>query len=905
MLAVRERLVILLLPFALHAQAPTAELRIEVQDPSGATVMVSGRLENLATGLDRRFETDEAGRAVLTGLPLGLYRLSIAKTGFSTYTSEIDLQTPAAQSRTIMLSVSPGAQAITVVAAAPLAGVDRTLEEIPAPVQSAGQADIQNSGALDISTFLNRRLDAVHINEVQGNPIQADLNYRGYTASPLLGTPQGVSVYMDGVRLNQPFGDVVSWDLIPRFAIAETTLVPGSNPLFGLNTLGGAVALQTKDGRDNPGLEISLAGGSFARKTAELEYGGSSRGGLSWYLGSALFFEDGWRERSPSNARQYFGKLGWQNSRTDLHLSLGYANNLLTGNGLQEQRFLAKDYSSVYTFADSTSNQSPLAILSARHSISPWLTFSGNTYYRYIRTSTFNGDLNENSLDQAIYQPSAADIRALTAAGYSGFPTSGATAANTPFPYWRCIAQALEQAEPAEKCNGLLNRTLGEQHNGGLSGQLTWFASPNAGSGAWRNQFTAGAAYDRSSVAFQQSQQFAYMNPDRTFTPVNAFADGSTNADGEPYDTRVNLDGSIRTASVFAIDTLSIHSWHFTASGRYNGTTVDNRDALHAVNEPGSLTANHFFGRFNPAAGATYAASRLVNFYAGYSEGSRAPTSIELGCADANQPCKLPNAMAGDPPLHQVVTRTVEAGLRGNFENYSWSAGWFRATNSDDILFVASTQTGFGYFKNFGRTLRQGMETSISGRLRRITFGGGYTFLNATYESAETVSGAGNSSNDAGQGLDGEIQIRPGAHIPLIPQHMFKTYADVQAASKLTVSANLIALSSAYARGNENNRHQPDGVYYLGPGESPAYAVVNLGARYRIHPRAELSVQIDNLLNRHYYTAAQLLPTAFTAQGTFIARPLPAVAGNYPLVHATFYAPGAPMGVWGGLRLRF
>ena len=85
---------------------------------------------------------------------------------------------------------------------------------------------------------------------MQGNPFQPDVNYRGYTASPLLGTPQGLSVYMDGVRLNQPFGDVVSWDLIPRLAICHRSpLMPGSNPLFGLNTLGGALAMQTKDGR--------------------------------------------------------------------------------------------------------------------------------------------------------------------------------------------------------------------------------------------------------------------------------------------------------------------------------------------------------------------------------------------------------------------------------------------------------------------------------------------------------------------------------------------------------------------------------------------------------------------------------------------------------------------------------
>ena len=311
---------------------------------------------------------------------------------------------------------------------------------------------------MDLSDFLNKRLSGVHVNEMQGNPYQPDINYRGYTASPLLGTPQGVSVYMDGVRLNQPFGDVVSWDLIPRIAISEVSLMPGSNPLFGLNTLGGAISLQTKDGRGGNHTELNLSGGSFGRKVAEFEHGGSNSKGLSWYLAGNLFFEDGWRQDSPSNVRQIFGRLGWQNADTSLGLTVSYANNSLIGNGLQEQRLLARDYSSVYTLPDITANLSPAFNFMARQRVGK-VSFSGNIYQRYIRTNTLNGDVNDNSLDQSVYQPSAADINALRAAGYTGFPASGATAANTPFPFWRCIAQALLRDEPGEKCNGLLNRT--------------------------------------------------------------------------------------------------------------------------------------------------------------------------------------------------------------------------------------------------------------------------------------------------------------------------------------------------------------------------------------------------------------------------------------------------------------
>src|SRR5215468_5202811 len=173
----------------------------------------------------------------------------------------------------------------------PLPGVDLPLEAIPAPAQTALASDVMASGSIDLSDFLNRRLTSVFVNEIQGNPFQPDINYRGYTASPLLGTPQGLSVYMDGVRLNQPFGDVVSWDLIPRIAIAEMVVMPGSNPLFGLNTLGGSISIQTKDGRSQHGTSLQLGGGSFGRGTADFEHGGYNSKGLNWYVGSSLFFE--------------------------------------------------------------------------------------------------------------------------------------------------------------------------------------------------------------------------------------------------------------------------------------------------------------------------------------------------------------------------------------------------------------------------------------------------------------------------------------------------------------------------------------------------------------------------------------------------------------------------------------
>ncbi len=792
---------------------------------------------------------------------------------------------------------------VEVIETTPLPGLDLKIDQIPSPVQTALSADIDASGALDLSDFLNRRFTGVFVNEMQNNPYQPDLNYRGYTASPLLGTPQGLSVYMDGVRMNQPFGDVVSWDLIPRMAIGSTTLMPGSNPLFGLNTLGGAISIETKNGVTNPGTTARATFGSDTRRAVEFEHGGRRASGLNWYVAGNLFADDGWRDDSPSNVGQLFGKLGWRQTRGDTSLSLGYADNSLTGNGLQEQRFLERDYASVYTKPDQTDNRATFLNVTTRRAWSSTTSFSGNAYYRNIRTNTFNGDINDDSLDQSLYQPNAAEQTALRAAGYAGFPASGENVSNTPFPYWRCIANVLRQDEPGEKCNGLLNRSHTSQQNFGLSGQATrrdWLRTGNT--------LNIGAGYDGGRSSFTQSTQLGYLNPDRSLTGLDAFADGVTggNVDGVPYDNRVDLDGHVNTGSLFASDVMTINgNWNVTLSGRFNRTSLSNLDRLNPGGGAGSLDGNHSYARLNPAAGVTFNPRRDLNLYAGYSEGSRAPTSIELGCADPNQPCKLPNALAGDPPLDQVVTRTFEAGVRGTHGAVAWSAGFFHADNSDDILFVASEQTGFGYFKNFGKTRRQGIELGLNARKGRLSGGVGYTWLDATFQSEETVDGTGNSTNDSGDGLEGTIDIEPGDRIPLVPQHMFKAFADVQIVPKLSADIDLVAASGVFARGNENNAHEPDGTYYLGPGSTPAYGIVNIGFHYDVNKWLQVIAQFNNVLDRKYYTAAQLQGTGFTAAGNFIARPLPAVNGEFPVQQATFYAPGAPATYLVGTRVRF
>jgi outer membrane receptor protein involved in Fe transport len=816
-------------------------------------------------------------------------------------TSTLHTWSRTAMTVALVAAVSPSADAadpipqVVVVGHTPLPGMGQASEEVAAPVQAASGSEIARSGALELGEFLNRRMGSVHVNEVQGNPFQMDVSYRGYTASPLLGNAQGLSVYVDGVRMNQPFGDVVSWDLIPRAAVDSVVLMPGSNPLFGLNTLGGALAVRTKDGRRDPGTAIEATAGSKGRKAIAVEHGGFSESGWNWYVTANRFKEDGWRDDSPSDVRQLFGKLGWQDRATSLFLSAAHADNTLTGNGLQEGGLLARDRATVYTKPDSTGNRATMLNLAATHRVSDALEWSGNAYARRIRTATYNGDLNDDALDQSVYQPSAAERAALAAAGYSGFPASGATAANTPFPRWRCIGQALLADEPAEKCNGVINQTRSRQRNHGGAGQFSWLAESPQG----RNVFIGGAAYDASRTAFGQTAELGYVNSDRSITGVGAFGDGVTggDVDGEPYDTRVDLDGRTRTWSVYATDTLSLRQkLHLTLSARYNRTTVDNRDRIHADGDPASLSGAHRFSRLNPAVGLSYSPSSTFNAYAGYSASSRAPTAIELGCANPEQPCKLPNAMAGDPPLEQVVTRTVDVGVRGGDARWQWNAGLFNAVNRDDILFVADNQAGFGYFKNFGETRRRGLELGAGWHAGAWTVGAHYTWLDATYRGSETVDGSSNSRNSSSQdgapGEAGTIAIHPGDRLPLVPRHLFKLAVDYVVAPGLALNGGILATSGSTARGNENNGHQPDGVYYLGPGRSAGYVVANLGATLELASKWQLTASVNNLFDTRYNTAAQLGAAGFDGNGHFVARPFAANTGA--LRHSTFFAPGAP-----------
>ena len=769
---------------------------------------------------------------------------------------------------------------VDVVSTTPLPGVGLSINKVPANIQLVNGDEFRKQQSVTIADYMNNNLQGVSVVDTQNNPFQPDVTFRGFTASPLLGTPQGMSVYVDGVRVNESFGDAVNWDLIPINAIANMSLIPGTNPLFGLNTLGGAISVQTKSGRTHQGGAAELSAGSWGRKTGSAEIGGVSKdGSVDYFFSANMFSEDGWRQASPTDVRQIFGKVGWQNETTKIDLSYTNANNDMIGNGLVQREFMQTlGRNTIHTRPDQTKNTLSFLNLSGSHWLNNDVMFSGNAYYRDSKRKTLNGDVNDD------YDDGLSLSANNTACSTDNYPSG---------------------VEADDACSGALNRSRTKQQSYGLNGQLAF----NQDLSGKKNQFIVGASYDISKIKFNQSTELGLINVTRGIDGLGSFG-------GDYLDESVNLKGKTKTWSLFATNTLSLNDyWHLTGSARYNRVNVDNVDQINApgtswADDPNTgnpavgnplfdetLTGNHTFSRLNPAVGLNFTPTKDLTVYGSYNEGNRAPTSMELGCANPNVPCKLPNAMAGDPPLKQVVARTVEGGLRGNLtEDVRWSAAVYRTENSNDIQFITtpSVTNGMGYFDNVGKTRRAGIDTNLAGKLGQFGWNVGYSYVDATYQNDLTLANEVNSTTVTDSNGNDVINVRKGDRLANIPAHQFKLRVTYAVTPDWLVGSNIIAFSDRYMRGNENNSHVDQGDS-MGNGKVAGYAVVNLDTRYNIGNGWSVFGKAINVLDNEYNNGGMMGESMFTANGVFTGSE----------TNSGFLSPGAPRAGWVGVRYEF
>jgi outer membrane receptor protein involved in Fe transport len=703
------------------------------------------------------------------------------------------------------------APTVEVVATTPLPGVGTPVSQVPNNVQAITGSTIEAQQSSSLPGFLEKNIGSVSMNNGQANPYQPDLNFRGFSATHLLGVPQGISVFVDGVRVNEAFGDTVNWDLIPDVAISTLNLIPGSNPVFGLNTLGGAFAVNTKSGKDYPGGAVTLQGGSFDHFNGTAEFGSRS-GAWDFYLAGNYLDEDGWRDHSASKIQQVFGKVGYETADFDADLSYSFADNRLEGTQTSPLSLLAIDRALPYTYPDITKNRLDFLNLRLSKVFGYDKILGGNVYYRKYKSDNFSSNVNDGCADSVINP---------------GFCAGGSGA-----------------GEP----QGSNDTSETETDGFGATIQFTLLGQL----ASKENKFTVGASYDAGRTRFTQFEQEADFTTDRGTFGTEAFG----------LETDIKTDNDYY--GIYFTDTWSINPiTHLTVAGRYNTAKVKIRNVSGDPADDG-LNGEHSFNRFNPAIGLNWNPDAMFNTFVGYNEGMRAPTPAELTCADPTAPCKLPNAFLADPPLDPVISKTFELGTRGRLaENTSYSAALFRTDLRDDIQFVSASGSGtLGFFQNVGKTRRQGIELGLQTRWRKLTVKGAYSYLDATFQDAFTVASPTNSSADAA----GDIRVTPGDNIPGIPKHSVKLRGDYAFTPRIFAGLTLVYASDQYARGDENNQDNK--------GKVPSFTVVDLDARWQITDQLQLFGRVNNVFDTQYEVFGILGQNFFNGPGyTFDARP--------------------------------
>src|SRR5262245_10700711 len=279
---------------------------------------------------------------------------------------------------------------VEVVATSPLIGTALDRDLVPAQTNVLSQQDLRREGMPQLVRSLEREAGSVSSVSASGNPFQPTLLYRGFAASPLQGTPQGLAVYVNGMRFNQPFGDTVYWDLIPDVAIDRVNL-EGSNPVFGLNALGGSVNVRLKDGFGFKGVEAAVAGGSFGQIQGEFQFGARSENVAAYFAGSALH-QNGWRDLQSSDVQNMFADIGWRGQKAELHFNVTAANSNLNGPGTAPIQLLAAAPNAQFTAPNLIANTYAAANLSANIELADTFSLQALGYYRYFRQSVVNGN---------------------------------------------------------------------------------------------------------------------------------------------------------------------------------------------------------------------------------------------------------------------------------------------------------------------------------------------------------------------------------------------------------------------------------------------------------------------------------------------------------------------------------
>ena len=779
-----------------------------------------------------------------------LLRSVLACTGIATiiYAAQAEAQTAAP----IMIPTTPTQiPDVNVVGSTPLlgSGIDRDL--IPAATNVLGPQDINRTGIPSLTGAILDNIPGATINDTEGNVFQPDILFRGFTASPTAGASEGLAVYVNGARFNDAFGDTVNWDLIPPIAI-DTVNVEASNPVFGLNALGGSVNVQMKNGFTFQGGDFTGYGGSYGRGSGTVEFGRQS-GDFAIYAAGDITHDGGFRQTSASDIYRLFTDLGWRNDAADVHLLVTAADNTLGNPGATPVQALDSNISSIFTAPNEVYNKYVGVNLNGSYSLNNMTSVQALAYFQNLTERIPNGITEEvGPCDDGTGLLCNDDGSMVT--GRNGV----------------LVNDFLNGAT----YSGLSSQGL-DSHTYGTSAQVTNDATYLT----HHNHLVAGASFDGSDSIFDGSQQIG------GFDAQNRGYIGPGVTQDQPSEgvNPVKVVSTTRFYGLFAQDILSLlPRLDLSFAGRFNNAEIDLHDKL-----GGPVSGQHSYSRFNPSAGLTYRLAPGLQLYGSYSETNRAPTPQELSCASAATPCSLLNFFVGDPNLKQVVSHTFETGARGQIKGngpgiLSWNADYFHTKNFDDLIYESTLlNPNLDFYTNAGKTLRQGVEANLSYRTRLLRVSLGYAFTDATFQSNLVLDGGSNPAQNA----NGQIDVTPGDRIPGIPRHRGKAVFEYNLTPDWTIGTSAVLQSAQYRFGDEANLTKPVG----------GYVVVDFNTAYRISRNLTLFGIINNVLDERYDTYGGFGPVGDV--------PWPNVPGG--VTDPRTASPGTPIAGYGGVRVTF
>lgn len=759
----------------------------------------------------------------------------------------------------------------TAVKMSPLSGSEIALDKVPGSVGIATSEQIRAEGSGQVQQTIQQQVPGVIITDIGGSGFRTDVSYRGFDASPIGGRAQGLAVYQNGVRINELFGDTVNLDIIPTNAISDIAIV-GGNPVFGLNAIGGALSITMKDGFSYTGGEIDTMFGSFGRKQVGVQAGGNS-GGVAAYFAGEYIEEDGFRDFSEAEVKRMYGDIAFKGDGSEFHVSLTAGDSIAGVVSAAPVEVLDIGWGRTFTSPQDTEVQVLMPTVSGRVDVTETLSFSGVAYYRRLKQRVIDGNLSEAAPcedDEGGPDFLCADDEAL-------------------------IDQFGNPVATPDGAIGSIERINTDADSYGVSLQAVE-KSPVFGR---PNQLLVGVSYDRGQVGYTTSSEVGTIGERFVVTGTGQIVSDPSDLAPRDLESENNYYGIYFSDTMDVTDQLAV-----TVGGRYNYATIDLTE-LTGRPEFAGLNANTDFERFNPTVGATYKLLPGLTVYGNYSEANRAPTAAELGCAEESNPCFIESFLTDDPPLKQVVTRSVEAGLRGettnnNGDRFSWSLGYFRSVNSDDILNVASqTFVGRGYFLNAGDTKREGFEAAAGFQTDRFKIYGSYSYINATFEDflvlpAPNTPGALEcpENADAEEGEEEEEAtcsfVSPGDNLPGIPKHRFKAGIAYWMTPQWKISADLVAASDQVFFGDEANNNR----------KLAGYTRVDLNTSYDFNENVQVYGLIKNVFDRRYGLYGTFFDTEESEEAA-------EAAGYEEFTDPRSITPSLPFAAYGGVKIKF